>query len=118
MHNNYHGGEVTNRYRPPMLDPGRYSQCSFMVFYDTLTLKGNGALSERKCILREKTEDTHQGSQVVQQNGIQCFNYKGFGHYAKECRKPKRVKDYTYHKNKMNDAQIMLKRCSTASTAS
>ncbi|GKA50969.1 putative reverse transcriptase domain-containing protein [Tanacetum coccineum] len=41
------------------------------------------------------------GSQVVQQNGIQCFNYKGFGHYAKECRKPKRVKDYTYQKEKM-----------------
>ncbi|GJZ79823.1 retrovirus-related pol polyprotein from transposon TNT 1-94 [Tanacetum coccineum] len=43
----------------------------------------------------------HQGSPVVQQTGIQCFNYKGFGHYAKECRKPKRVKDYTYHKEKM-----------------
>ncbi|GJX89447.1 retrovirus-related pol polyprotein from transposon TNT 1-94 [Tanacetum coccineum] len=41
------------------------------------------------------------GSQVVQQNGIQCFNYKGFRHYTKECRKPKRVKDYTYHKEKM-----------------
>ncbi|GJZ17993.1 retrovirus-related pol polyprotein from transposon TNT 1-94 [Tanacetum coccineum] len=41
------------------------------------------------------------GSQVVQQNGIQCFNCKGFSHYAKECRKPKRVKDYSYHKEKM-----------------
>ncbi|GJZ03029.1 integrase, catalytic region, zinc finger, CCHC-type containing protein [Tanacetum coccineum] len=30
-----------------------------------------------------------------------CFNCKGFGHYAKECRKPKRVKDYSYHKEKM-----------------
>ncbi|GJS22917.1 retrovirus-related pol polyprotein from transposon TNT 1-94 [Tanacetum coccineum] len=37
------------------------------------------------------------GSQVVQQTGIQCFNCKGYGHYAKECRKPKRVKDYAYH---------------------
>ncbi|GJX51561.1 gag-pol polyprotein [Tanacetum coccineum] len=41
------------------------------------------------------------GSQVVQQIGIRCFNCKEFGHFAKECRKPKRVKDYTYHKEKM-----------------
>ncbi|GJY10890.1 hypothetical protein Tco_0379075, partial [Tanacetum coccineum] len=41
------------------------------------------------------------GSQVVQQTRIQCFNYKEFRHFAKECRKPKRAKDYTYHKEKM-----------------
>ncbi|GKA94903.1 retrotransposon protein, putative, unclassified [Tanacetum coccineum] len=41
------------------------------------------------------------GSQAVQQNRIYCFNCKGFGHYAKECRKPKRVKDYSYHKENM-----------------
>nr|GFC90576.1 hypothetical protein [Tanacetum cinerariifolium] len=33
------------------------------------------------------------GSPVVQQSGIQCFNCKEFGHFAKEYRKPKRVKD-------------------------
>nr|GEV47292.1 hypothetical protein [Tanacetum cinerariifolium] len=41
------------------------------------------------------------GSPVVQQSGILCFNCKEFRHFAKECRKPKRVKDSTYHKEKM-----------------
>nr|GEU75810.1 hypothetical protein [Tanacetum cinerariifolium] len=41
------------------------------------------------------------GSQVVQQTRIQCFNCKEFGHFAKECMKPKRVKDSTYYKEKM-----------------
>nr|GEU88127.1 reverse transcriptase domain-containing protein [Tanacetum cinerariifolium] len=41
------------------------------------------------------------GSPVVQQSGIQCFNCKEFGHFAKECRNPKRVKDSSYHKEKM-----------------
>nr|GEY96312.1 hypothetical protein [Tanacetum cinerariifolium] len=41
------------------------------------------------------------GSQVVQKTGIQCFNCKEYGHFAKECKKPKRVKDSAYHKEKM-----------------
>nr|GEV39742.1 hypothetical protein [Tanacetum cinerariifolium] len=41
------------------------------------------------------------GSTVVQQSGIWCFNYKEYGHFAKECRKLNRVKDSAYHKEKM-----------------
>nr|GFC37508.1 hypothetical protein [Tanacetum cinerariifolium] len=41
------------------------------------------------------------GSPVVQQSGIQCFNCMEFRHFAKECRKPKRVKDSAYQKVKM-----------------
>nr|GFA96066.1 hypothetical protein [Tanacetum cinerariifolium] len=41
------------------------------------------------------------GNLVVQQIGIQCFNFKEFGHLPKECRKPKKVKDFAYHKEKM-----------------
>nr|GEU38234.1 retrovirus-related Pol polyprotein from transposon TNT 1-94 [Tanacetum cinerariifolium] len=41
------------------------------------------------------------GSPVVQQSRIQCFNYKEFGHFAKECKNPKKVTDFAYHKEKM-----------------
>nr|GEY94840.1 hypothetical protein [Tanacetum cinerariifolium] len=40
-------------------------------------------------------------SKVVHQSGIQCFNCREFRHFAKECRKLKRVKDSAYHKEKM-----------------
>nr|GEV87634.1 hypothetical protein [Tanacetum cinerariifolium] len=41
------------------------------------------------------------GRSVMQQSGIQCFNCKEFGHFAKKCRKPTRVKASAYHKEKM-----------------
>ncbi|GKE49879.1 integrase, catalytic region, zinc finger, CCHC-type containing protein, partial [Tanacetum coccineum] len=41
------------------------------------------------------------GTQVVQQSGIQCYNYKEYGHVARECQKPKWAKDAAYHKEKM-----------------
>nr|GFA04017.1 hypothetical protein [Tanacetum cinerariifolium] len=41
------------------------------------------------------------GITAVRKSRIQCYNYKEFGHVAKECQKPKRVKDAAYHKEKM-----------------
>nr|GFD43557.1 retrovirus-related Pol polyprotein from transposon TNT 1-94 [Tanacetum cinerariifolium] len=41
------------------------------------------------------------GSTVVQKSGIQCYNCKKFRHVARECQKPKRMKDATYHMEKM-----------------
>ncbi|GJR26583.1 reverse transcriptase domain-containing protein [Tanacetum coccineum] len=60
----------------------------------------SGQFGNQRTMTVARTRETI-GSPVVQQTGIQCFNCKGFGHYAKECRKPKRVKDYSYHKEKM-----------------
>nr|GEW22261.1 hypothetical protein [Tanacetum cinerariifolium] len=41
------------------------------------------------------------GTTVVQKSKIQYYNYKEFGHVARECQKPKRIKDAAYHKEKM-----------------
>nr|GEW20263.1 hypothetical protein [Tanacetum cinerariifolium] len=40
------------------------------------------------------------GSTVVQKFGIQCYNCKEFRHVARECQKPKRVKDAAYHRER------------------
>ncbi|GKF08720.1 gag-pol polyprotein [Tanacetum coccineum] len=41
------------------------------------------------------------GTQVVKQSRIQCYNYKEYGHVARECQKPKWAKDAAYHKENM-----------------
>nr|GEX12320.1 hypothetical protein [Tanacetum cinerariifolium] len=41
------------------------------------------------------------GSTVVQKSRIQCYNCKELWHVARECQKPKRVKDAAYHREEM-----------------
>nr|GEY32981.1 hypothetical protein [Tanacetum cinerariifolium] len=53
------------------------------------------------------------GTMMVQKSRIQCYICKEFGHVARECQKPKRVKDAAYHKEKMllckkEEARIQL----------
>nr|GEY37213.1 putative ribonuclease H-like domain-containing protein [Tanacetum cinerariifolium] len=38
---------------------------------------------------------------MVQKSGIQCYNFKEYGHVVRECQKPKRAKDAAYHREKM-----------------
>nr|GEU70285.1 hypothetical protein [Tanacetum cinerariifolium] len=38
---------------------------------------------------------------MVQKFRIQCYNYKEYGHVARECQKSKQAKDAAYHKEKM-----------------
>ncbi|GKG25170.1 reverse transcriptase domain-containing protein, partial [Tanacetum coccineum] len=61
--------------------------------------RGIGYENQRVVNVVEARENV--GTQVVQKSGIQCYNYREYGHVSRECQKPKQVKDAAYHKEKM-----------------
>ncbi|GJU96166.1 integrase, catalytic region, zinc finger, CCHC-type containing protein [Tanacetum coccineum] len=61
--------------------------------------RGTGYDNQRAFNVAEARENV--GTLVMQKSGIQCYNYKEYGHVSRECQKPKRVKDAAYHKEKM-----------------
>nr|GEZ91328.1 retrovirus-related Pol polyprotein from transposon TNT 1-94 [Tanacetum cinerariifolium] len=65
------------------------------------------------CEMLKAIERETVGTTVVQKSEIQCYNCKEFRHVARECQKPKRVKDAAYHREKMllckqEEARIQL----------
>nr|GEW14715.1 integrase, catalytic region, zinc finger, CCHC-type, peptidase aspartic, catalytic [Tanacetum cinerariifolium] len=91
------GKEIVNSPQPI------YDQEPSMVVEDDEMLKIGNVARARETI----------GSIVVQKSGIECYNCKEFLHVARECQKPKRVKDVAYQMEKMllckkEEAKIQL----------
>nr|GEY09382.1 hypothetical protein [Tanacetum cinerariifolium] len=74
----------------------------------------NSSTKSQQAVTRTEEKQLETvGSMTVQKSRIQCYNYKEFGHVARECQKPKRAKDAAYHKEKMllckqEEARIQL----------
>nr|GFA93824.1 hypothetical protein [Tanacetum cinerariifolium] len=67
---------------------------------DSLRINKNVGYESQKCGDVAGARET-VGSSMVHKFRIQFYNFKEFGHVAKECQKPKRAKDAAYHREKM-----------------
>nr|GEX09573.1 hypothetical protein [Tanacetum cinerariifolium] len=95
------GGEVGKKARDEIYSTVDASKTAHELWEAIERLQQDESLNIQDRIVNVVEARENVGSQIMQQTGIQCFNYKESGHFAKECKKPKRFKDSTYHKEKM-----------------
>nr|GEZ23271.1 hypothetical protein [Tanacetum cinerariifolium] len=97
----YKGKEIAKPITPPSESASKENRDPEQAQRDKDMQKNLALIAKNQRTMHIAGAKENVGSLVVQQSGIQCFNYKEFGHFAKEYNKPKRVRDSAYHKEKM-----------------
>nr|GEW13206.1 reverse transcriptase domain-containing protein [Tanacetum cinerariifolium] len=97
----YKGKEIAKPITPPFESASEEDIDPEQAQRDKDTQKNLALIAKNQRTMNVVGAKENVSSPVVQQSRIQCFNCKEFGHFAKECRKPKRFKDSAYHKEKM-----------------
>ncbi|GKD82477.1 retrovirus-related pol polyprotein from transposon TNT 1-94 [Tanacetum coccineum] len=91
---------ATKIYKPTNNNLRTSSNTSRANQYNSLRIN-KGTRYDNQRVVNVAGAREYVGTKVVQKSGIQCYNCKEYGHVSIECEKPKRVKDATYHKEKM-----------------
>nr|GFC21359.1 hypothetical protein [Tanacetum cinerariifolium]GFC22992.1 hypothetical protein [Tanacetum cinerariifolium] len=97
----YKGKEIAKLITPPSESASKEDNDPKQAQRDKDMQKNLALIAKNQRTMSVAGARENVGSPVVQQSRIQCFNCMEFGHFAKECRKPKKVKDSVYHKEKM-----------------